>query len=178
MAILTIVKEGDDILRKKSRPVEEITPRIITLLNDMYETLTDVGGAGLAAVQVGVLRRLFIVIDEDGKLYELINPEIVSAEGKQEEMEGCLSLPGKWGYTERPAKVTIRGLDRNGVMQTYTGEGLLARAFCHENDHLDGIIYTDKATHMLTQEELEELEAEQNREERRARRLRKHGRND
>lgn len=158
MAILTIVKEGDEILRKKSRTVDNITPRIIRLLDDMYETLEDVGGAGLAAVQVGVLRRLFIVIDENGKLYELINPEIIKTESEQEEIEGCLSLPGKWGYVRRPAKVTIKGLDRNGKMQTYTGDGLLARAFCHEYDHLDGVIYTDKATRMLTQKELEELE--------------------
>ncbi len=158
MAILTIVKEGDEILRKKSRPVDEITPRIIRLLDDMYETLEDIGGAGLAAVQVGVLRRLFIVIDENSKLYELINPEIVKTEGEQEEIEGCLSLPGKWGYVKRPAKVTIRALDRHGKMQTYTGEGLLARAFCHENDHLDGTIYTDKAFQMLTPEEIKELE--------------------
>ena len=159
MAILTIVKEGDDILAKKSRPVDEITPRIITLLDDMRQTLDDIGGAGLAAVQVGVLRRLFIVIDEEGNHYELINPEIISTEGEQDELEGCLSLPGKWGYVKRPAKVTIRALDRNGVMQTYTGEGLLARAFCHENDHLDGTVYTDKAHYMLTPEEIAELEA-------------------
>lgn len=158
MAILTIVKEGDEILRKKSRPVEQITPRIIRLLDDMRDTLEDVGGAGLAAVQVGVLRRLFIVIDEKGKLYELINPEIVKTEGEQEELEGCLSLPGKWGYTRRPAKVTIKAQDRHGESRTYTGDGLLARAFCHENDHLDGIIYTDKAIHMLTPEEIRELE--------------------
>lgn len=158
MAILTIVKEGDDILRKKSRPVENITPRILTLLDDMYQTLENIGGAGLAAVQVGVLRRLFIVIDEQGKLYELINPEIVSVSGEQDELEGCLSLPGKWGYVKRPEKVTIKALDRHGKMRTYSGEGLLARAFCHENDHLDGIIYTDKAYHMLTPQELEELE--------------------
>ncbi|MBQ9921197.1 MAG: peptide deformylase [Clostridia bacterium] len=172
MAILTIVKEGDDILRKKSRPVEEITPRIITLLNDMKETLEDIGGAGLAAVQVGVLRRIFIVIDEEGKLYELINPELVNPEGVQEEMEGCLSLPGEWGITSRPAKVTVRGMDRNGNAVEYTGEGLLARAFCHEYDHLDGILYKDKALHMLTEEEIEEMENEQNTKRRRRRRRR------
>lgn len=174
MAILTIVKEGDDILSKKSRPIEAITPRILTLLDDMRDTLNDIGGAGLAAVQVGVLRRLFIVMDEDGSVYELINPEIISEEGEQEELEGCLSLPGKWGYVKRPAKVTIRALDRNGETKTYTGEGLLARAFCHENDHLDGIIYTDKAFHMLTPKEMEELEIEE--KPKRSRRLRKHGR--
>ena len=170
MAILTIVKEGDDILRKKSRAVEEITPRILTLLDDMKETLEDIGGAGLAAVQVGVLRRIFIVIDEEGKLYELINPEIVSSEGEQEEMEGCLSLPGQWGITRRPAKVTIRGINRKGEPVEYTGEELLARAFCHEYDHLDGILYTDKAVHMLTPEEIEEMEQEQSGKRRRRRR--------
>ena len=172
MAILTIVKEGDDILRKKSRPVEEITPRIITLLDDMRQTLEDVGGAGLAAVQVGVLRRIFIVIDEEGKLYELINPELVSREGTQEELEGCLSLPGQWGITSRPAKVTVKGKDRNGNDVEYTGEGLLARAFCHEYDHLDGILYKDNALHMLTEEEIDELESEQDTKKRRRRRRR------
>ncbi|MBQ9940238.1 MAG: peptide deformylase [Clostridia bacterium] len=172
MAILSIVKEGDEILRKKSRPVEQITPRILTLLDDMRETLEDIGGAGLAAVQVGVLRRIYIVIDENGKLYELINPEIIYTAGEQEELEGCLSLPGVWGITRRPAKVTVRALNRKGETVEYTGEELLARAFCHEYDHLDGILYTDKAVRMLTAEELEEMENEQSKSNRRRRRRR------
>ncbi len=157
MAKLNIVKVGDEVLRKKCRPVIQITPRIITLLDDMKETLHDADGVGLAAPQVGVLRRICIVECEPGRLYEMINPEIVSTEGEQEELEGCLSVPGKWGYTKRPMKVTVKATDRNGKEYTVTGEGLEARAFCHEIDHLDGVIFTDCAVHMLTEEEMAAL---------------------
>ena len=160
MARLNIVKVGDDVLRKKCRPVIQITPRIITLLDDMAETLHEANGVGLAAPQVGVLRRICIVECEEGQLYEMINPEIVSYEGEQEELEGCLSVPGKWGYTKRPFTVTVKATDRNGNDYTVTGSGLLARAFCHEIDHLDGVIFTDNAVRMLTEEEIEELEGE------------------
>ena len=158
MAKLNIVKVGDDVLRKKCRPVIQITPRIITLLDDMAETLHEANGVGLAAPQVGVLRRICIVECEPGQLYELINPEIVAAEGEQEELEGCLSVPGRWGYTKRPFRVTVKATDRNGNEYTVTGEDLLARAFCHEIDHLNGVIFTDNAVRMLTEEEIEELE--------------------
>ena len=140
MAKLKILKEGDETLRKHSREVEKITPRILQLLDDMLETLHDAQGVGLAAPQVGVLRRVVIIEDEEGKLYELINPKLVAWSGEQEEAEGCLSIPGKWGITHRPMCVTVKALDRNGVEQTYTGKELLARAFCHELDHLDGIL--------------------------------------
>ena len=160
MAKLNIVKVGDEVLRKKCRPVIQITPRILTLLDDMKETLHDADGVGLAAPQVGVLRRICIVECEPGRLYEMINPEIVSSEGEQEELEGCLSVPGRWGYTKRPMKVTVKATDRNGEEYTVTGEGLEARAFCHEIDHLDGVIFTDNAVRMLTEEEIEELEGE------------------
>ena len=156
MAILNIVKEGDPVLRKICRPVTEITPRTIQLLEDMKETLHKADGCGLAAPQVGVLRRIALVEVEKGKLYELINPEIIAREGVQNEMEGCLSLPGEWGITERPEKVTVRAMDRNGEMYEVSGEGLMARALCHELDHLDGVLYKDKAIHMLTKEEIEE----------------------
>lgn len=144
MAKLKIVKEGDETLRKISRPVTEITPRILTLLDDMTETMRAADGCGLAAVQVGVLRRIVVVECEEGKLIELINPEIVKTAGHQEETEGCLSVPGKYGVTSRPATVTVRALDRKGKMREYTGEGLLARCFCHEIDHLDGKLFTDQ----------------------------------
>ncbi len=157
MAKLNIVKVGDEVLRKKCRPVIQITPRIITLLDDMKETLHDADGVGLAAPQVGVLRRICIVECEPGRLYEMINPEIVAAEGEQEELEGCLSVPGRWGYTKRPMKVTVKATDRNGKEYTVTGEGLEARAFCHEIDHLDGVIFTDCAVRMLTDEEMAAL---------------------
>ena len=157
MAILNIIKEGDPTLRKKSRPVEEITPRITRLIDDMHDTLKKSGGVGLAAVQVGVLRRIVLVENEDGEVIELINPEIIDTKGTQEGLEGCLSVPDQWGITERPAKVKVRALDRTGKEFTVTGEGLTARCFCHEIDHLEGILFIDKASHMLTDEELENL---------------------
>ena len=160
MALLNIIKKTDPTLRKKSREVTEITPRIITLLDDMIETLHDANGAGLAAPQVGVLRRVCIVETEETGLVEFINPEIVATEGEQEEIEGCLSIPGEWGYTRRPEKVTVRAMNRKGETFTVTAEGMGARAFCHEIDHLDGVLYTDKAVHMLTEEEINELETE------------------
>lgn len=160
MALLNILKKTDPTLRKKCREVTEITPRIITLLDDMTETLHDANGAGLAAPQVGVLRRVCLVETEDTGLVELINPVIIESEGEQEELEGCLSIPGEWGYTRRPEKVTVRALNRKGEEFTVSAEGLGARAFCHEIDHLDGILYTDKAVHMLTEEEIKELDEE------------------
>jgi peptide deformylase len=105
---------------------------------------------------VGVLRRIALVEVEPGKLYELINPEIIAREGTQNELEGCLSLPGQWGITERPEKVTVRAMDRNGEIYEVSGEGLMARALCHELDHLDGVLYKDNALHMLTKEEIKE----------------------
>ena len=157
MALLNIVKEGDEVLRKTCKPVTVITPRILRLLDDMIETLHKADGCGLAAPQVGVLRRLCIVEVEEGNVYEMLNPEIIAAEGQQNETEGCLSIPDQWGITDRPAKVTVRAMNRQGEMYEVTGEGLLARAFCHEIDHLDGILFKDKAVHMLTKEEIKEM---------------------
>ncbi len=146
MALLRIRRKGDLALRAKSRPVDKITDRILTLLDDMADTLHDADGVGLAAPQVGVRRRIVLIETEETGLLELINPEIISSEGEQLEREGCLSIPGEWGVTRRPAKVTVRALDRDFVEHTYEGEGLLARAFCHEIDHLDGKLYTDPGT--------------------------------
>lgn len=143
MAILKIVKFGDETLRKTSRPVTEITPRIRTLLDDMTDTMHAAGGCGLAAVQVGVLRRVVVVETEEGRVYEMINPKIVAFAGKQEEVEGCLSNPGQYGITRRPRSVTVRYTDRDGKECELTGHDLLARAICHECDHLDGKLYTD-----------------------------------
>lgn len=158
MAILKILKEDDPTLRKVSREVTEITPRVITLLDDMRDTLHKANGAGLAAPQVGVLRRIVIIETESGKLYEMINPEIIERSDElQHELEGCLSIPGKWGITERPKTVTVRAMDRNGKYYRLTGSDLLARAICHETDHLDGILYKDKAIKMLTPKEIEDL---------------------
>ena len=143
MAKLKIVKFGDPLLRKVSRPVEEITPRIITLLDDMRETMRAAEGCGLAAVQVGILRRIAIIEIEEGKVYDLINPKIVAFAGEQQEGEGCLSNPGYSGITKRPKAVTVRALDRHGKEFELRGTDLLARAICHECDHLDGKLYTD-----------------------------------
>lgn len=155
MAILNIVKEGDSVLRGKCREVEEITPRIITLLNDMADTLHKADGVGLAAPQVGIRRRICLVEAEEGELLELINPVITERKGSQTELEGCLSVPGKWGYVERPMEVTVEATDRNGKRFTVTGTGLKARAFCHEIDHLDGTLFVDKATEFVDPSELE-----------------------
>ena len=158
MAVMKIIKDTDDILRKKRRPVEQINQRILTLLDDMADTLHKANGCGLAAVQVGILRRVVIVEVEKGKIIELINPEIIASEGQQNEVEGCLSIPDRWGITDRPMKVTVKALDREGKEFKVTGSGLAARAFCHEIDHLDGKLFTDNAIRMLTKEELEEME--------------------
>lgn len=155
MAILNIVKEGDPVLRKVCRPVDEITPKIKTLVDDMVETMHRANGVGLAAPQVGILRRIVIVETEPGVIYRMINPEIIAREGKQNETEGCLSVPGKWGITDRPAKVTVRATGVDGRKFEVTGEGLLARAFCHELDHLDGKLFTDNAVRMLDPDEVE-----------------------
>ena len=146
MAILNIVKKADneEFLRKKSREVTEITPRILTLLDDMIETMRAANGCGLAAVQVGVLRRVVVIETDDG-LFELINPKIISYAGEQEGDEGCLSLPGEWAVTKRPMHVTVRAYNRKGDLVEITGHGLLAKAMCHEIDHLDGVLYVDKA---------------------------------
>lgn len=143
MAILKILKFGDPTLRKVCRPVTEITPRITMLLDDMTDTMRVNEGCGLAASQVGVLRRVVVIEVEDGVVYEMINPEIIAAEGHQEDVEGCLSNPGESGITSRPERVTVEYTDRNGELCTLTGEGLLARAICHECDHLDGKLYID-----------------------------------
>ena len=143
MAKLKIVKFGDDTLRKVCRPVEEITPRIKQLLDDMIDTMREAEGCGLAAPQVGVLRRIAVIEVEPGQVYELINPKIIAFSGEQQEREGCLSNPGYAGITRRPRSVTVRATDRNGQTYDLTGTDLLARAICHECDHLDGKLYTD-----------------------------------
>ena len=138
MAILNIVKEGDATLRKVCRPVTEITPRILQLLDDMRDTLIEANGAGLAAPQVGILRRICLV-DTGDEILELINPEIIEVSGLQTGAEGCLSVPGDYGIVTRPEEVTVKAQDRFGNEFTVSGYGLTARCFCHECDHLDGV---------------------------------------
>lgn len=148
MAKLKILKVGDETLRKVSRPVDAITPRIIRLLDDMIETMRAADGVGLAAPQVGVLRRIVVIETPDEGLIELINPKIIAFAGEQESEEGCLSVPGRWGMTKRPMHVTVRALNRKGETVEINGSGLLAKAFCHEIDHLDGKLYIDIAKMM------------------------------
>lgn len=144
MGIRNIVQIGDDILRKKCRPVEVINDKIVILLDDMIETMREYEGAGLAANQVGILKRVFVV-EVDETVYEMINPEILETRGEITEEEGCLSVLGKVGTVTRPSYVKIKGQNREGAWNEYEAEGLLAKAFLHEYDHLEGIIYTDKA---------------------------------
>lgn len=143
MAIRNIVKNGDDILRKVCRTQMTFDEKLATILDDMIETMYDADGVGLAAPQIGMLRR-YCVIDIGEGVIELVNPVIEETEGVQEETEGCLSYPGEYGVTRRPMKVTVRAQNRHGETIRVTGEGLLARALCHEIDHLDGIIYKDR----------------------------------
>ena len=154
MAIRIVRKEGDEVLRKKAKPVEEINDKITVLLKDMIETMYKYDGVGLAAPQIGVLKRI-VVIDAGEKLYELINPVVVNKSGEQNYIEGCLSIPGVYGEVIRPAKVKVEAMDANGSPVTVEGEGMLAVVLCHEIDHLDGILYKDKAIRMMTKEELE-----------------------
>lgn len=148
MAKLKIIKVGDSTLRKVCRPVDTVTPRICTLLDDMIETMRAADGVGLAAPQVGVLRRVVVIETPDDGLIELINPKIIAFSGEQESDEGCLSIPGRWGTTRRPMHVTVRAMNRHGETFDVTGSGLLAKAFCHEIDHLDGKLYIDCAISM------------------------------
>lgn len=163
MALRKIVEVGDPCLAKVCRPVTAFNSRLHALLDDMTETLAEVGGAGLAAPQVGILRRAVIVLDEESETYlELVNPEIVKAEGEQTGLEGCLSVPGKWGIVTRPAVVRVRAQDRYGDWFEAEAEGMTARCFCHELEHLDGHLYTEHIDHFLSEEELRAyLEAEE-----------------
>ncbi len=164
MALRNIVTVGDSVLTKVCRPVTKFDRRLHILIDDMIETLHDANGAGLAAPQVGVLRRVVVVDTEESGPFELINPEIVSQSGEQTGLEGCLSIPGKYGVVTRPNVVKVRAQDRYGNWYEIEGEGLTARAFCHELAHLDGHLYTEVADRMLTQEELEALAEEDDEE--------------
>jgi len=157
MAVRKIYRLGDDVLRKVAHPVGQINKRMIALLQDMAETMYAADGCGLAAPQVGILRRA-AVIDVGEGLVELINPVLLSAEGSEVTAEGCLSLPGKRGTVERPTKVTISALNRKGEVIEITAEGFFARAICHELDHLDGGLYIDKMIEDITEQYQQEQE--------------------
>ena len=156
MALRKIVLQGDECLKKKCRTVTDFNARLHTLLDDMAETLAESGGVGLAAPQVGILRRVCVVLNEDDELIELINPEIIASEGEQTGLEGCLSVPGKYGVVTRPYIVRVRAQDRDGTYFEVEDEGLTARCFCHEIEHLDGHLFVEHTDHLLTDEELQE----------------------
>ena len=160
MALRKILTQGDPALEKKCRPVEKFDQRLHTLLADMKETLEDSGGVGLAAPQVGILRRAVVVLDEDENMLELVNPEIIRQEGEQDGYEGCLSVPGMYGKVLRPEFVTVRAQDRDGNFFEASGEEMVARCFCHELEHLDGHLFVEHTDRLYTAEELDEIMAE------------------
>ena len=157
MSIKKVVKFGSDTLRQPSKEVHKVSQKIKNLVQDMMDTMYSQNGVGLAAPQVGVLRRI-VIVEIGDKKYEMINPEIVATKGKQEEIEACLSVPEKYGLVKRPAWVKVRATDRNGNVYEVEGEGLMARCFCHELDHLDGTLYIDKAIEMYDPDDIEEAE--------------------
>ena len=158
MALRNIVTDEDPILRKVCRPVGEVTERYQIMLDDMVETMRDANGVGLAAPQVGIMRRMFVAEPEPEHVYYFVDPEIISLEGEQESEEGCLSVPGRAGKVMRPEKIVIKGKDRYGKEKQYTFEGFEAVVMCHEFDHLEGVLYTDKATEVYELSEEEEQE--------------------
>lgn len=162
MALRTILTKDnyEESLRKRSRPVTAFNERLHKMIDDMVETLLDSGGVGLAAPQVGILRRIVVIQQEDGEILELVNPEVIKTEGEETDLEGCLSIPGVWGEVTRPLTVTIKALDRNGNPFEKTASGLIGRCFVHECEHLDGILFVDRANRLLTEEELAQMEAE------------------
>lgn len=165
MALRKIVLRGDECLNKKCRKVTDFNDRLHVLLDDMTETLIESGGVGLAAPQVGVLRRLCVVMNEDDEIIELVNPEIIMTDGEQTGLEGCLSVPGKFGIVTRPYLVRVRAQDRNGEFFEVEDEGLTARCFCHEIEHLDGHLFVEHTDHLMSDEELEEYIRQQEEEE-------------
>lgn len=157
MALRNIVTEPDEMLKKKSRLVTDFNERLWQLLDDMKETMYTANGVGLAAVQVGVLRRVVVIdVEDENGAVELINPEIISSEGEQDGREGCLSFPGKMGYVKRPMTVTFKAQDRNGNWYEKTGSGIFARCVCHELDHLDGHVFLDLARDVTDVSDLED----------------------
>lgn len=158
MAIRPILTDIDPALHKKCHAITQFDERLGDLLDDLKETLADANGAGLAAPQIGILRRAVIVVDENDEMLELVNPEIVQEEGEQDGLEGCLSLPGMWGYVLRPEKVRVKAQNRHGEWFEAEGTDVVARCFCHELEHLDGHVFSEHADRLYTSEELEALQ--------------------
>ena len=157
MAIRTILTDEDPALHKVCHPVTKFDDKLGRLLDDLKETLRDANGAGLAAPQIGILRRAVIVVDDQEQMLELVNPEIIATEGEQEDFEGCLSVPGRWGVVKRPMKAKVKAQDRHGNWFEVEGEEIVARCFCHELEHLDGHLFTERAPQLYTTEELDKL---------------------
>ena len=159
--IKKILQKEDPALHKVCHPVTNFDRKLSGLVDDLVATLKDAQGLGLAAPQIGILRRVCVVLDDDEQFLELVNPEIVSQEGEQEGFEGCLSVPGRWGVVKRPYKVRVRAQDRNGNFFEAEGEEIVARCFCHEIEHLDGHLFTEHADRLYTTEELDRMMEEQ-----------------
>lgn len=157
MAIRDILTDQDPALHKKCHPVTQFDDKLATLIDDMRETLEEAGGAGLAAPQIGILRRVVVLYGEDEEIVELVNPELISQEGEQDGLEGCLSVPGLWGYVKRPEKVRVKAQDRRGNWFETGGEAIVARCFCHEIEHLDGHVFTEHVDRIYTSEEVEKI---------------------
>ena len=176
MAIRTILTQGDPALNKKCHPITKFDQKLGDLLDDLRETLAQANGMGLAAPQVGILRRAVIVVPDPEKdeMVELVNPEILAQEGEEDGLEGCLSIPGMWGYVKRPTWVKVRAQDRDGGWFEVEGEGLAARCYCHELEHLDGHMYDEHTDRLYTAEEVDAMmsEEDQNQNRRRGRRRR------
>jgi len=157
MAIREILTDQDPALHKKCHPVTLFDEKLGTLLDDMRQTLEEAGGAGLAAPQIGILRRVVVLYGGDEELIELVNPQLIAQEGEQDGLEGCLSVPGLWGYVKRPQTVRVKAQDRHGNWFETGGEGIVARCFCHEIEHLDGHVFSEHADRLYTSEEIEQI---------------------
>ena len=175
MAIRTILTQGDPTLNKKCHPVTRFDQKLSDLLDDLRETLTQANGVGLAAPQVGILRRAVIVVPDPEKdeMVELVNPEILAQEGEEDGLEGCLSIPGMWGYVKRPTWVKVRAQDRDGNWFEVEGEGLAARCYCHELEHLEGHMYDEHVDRLYTAEEVDAMMSEEDQNQNRRRRRRR-----
>lgn len=169
MAIREILTEQDPALHKKCHPVTSFDDRLADLIDDMRATLEDSGGAGLAAPQIGILRRVVVLMNAEDEMLELVNPELIGQEGEQNGLEGCLSLPGQWGYVKRPAKARVRAQDRQGNWFEADGEGVVARCFCHELEHLDGHVFTEHVDRIYSSEEVEKIMEDEAKRERKGR---------
>lgn len=157
MAIREILTDKDPALHKKCHPVTQFDEKLGLLLDDMKETLAHANGAGLAAPQIGILRRVVVLLDNNDEMLELVNPEIIAQEGEQDGLEGCLSVPGYYGFVKRPMKVKVRAQNRSGKWFEAEGEEIVARCFCHETEHLDGHVFTEHADRLYSAEELDQL---------------------